>query len=246
MSNVSSVTAQTGEDEHASQTRTKQEVVPGTLPLPKLTCCATSSTAQLPSDVVSAASKGPPGLAATCTDSMGSPDGTPMTSPVFTMIEWKARLWAELTFIAMAPAPVNAASVGGSFQTADHVADSQPGAMESSQAVSVTVRTAAVAGLVGNHSTTEPTLEADPPTPVPMMLLGWSESPSGSAKIERTSSWALAEVTDTHVTAELKRHLRAFLEKWNREPTPFVWTNSAHALVRDHRKMLDRISRTTH
>jgi transposase len=45
---------------------------------------------------------------------------------------------------------------------------------------------------------------------------------------------------------ELKRHLRDFLEKWNREPTPFVWTKSAHAIVRDHRKMLARISRTEH
>jgi transposase len=45
---------------------------------------------------------------------------------------------------------------------------------------------------------------------------------------------------------ELKRHLRDFLEKWNRAPTPFVWTKSAHAIVRDHRKMLDRISRTEH
>lgn len=45
---------------------------------------------------------------------------------------------------------------------------------------------------------------------------------------------------------ELKKHLRAFIEKWNREPTPFVWTKPAHAIVRDHRKMLDRISRTAH
>lgn len=45
---------------------------------------------------------------------------------------------------------------------------------------------------------------------------------------------------------ELKRHLRSFLESWNRDPTPFVWTKSAHTIVRDHRKMLDRISRTAH
>jgi transposase len=42
----------------------------------------------------------------------------------------------------------------------------------------------------------------------------------------------------------LKKHLRAFLKDWNRDPTPFVWTKSAHTIVRDHRRMLARISRT--
>lgn len=46
--------------------------------------------------------------------------------------------------------------------------------------------------------------------------------------------------------AELKKHLRAFMEKWNRDPTPFEWTKSAHTIVRDHRKMLALISRTKH
>jgi transposase len=44
----------------------------------------------------------------------------------------------------------------------------------------------------------------------------------------------------------LKKHLRDFLDKWNRNPTPFVWTKPAHAIVRDHRKMRARISRTEH
>src|SRR6266567_5774823 len=45
---------------------------------------------------------------------------------------------------------------------------------------------------------------------------------------------------------ELKKHLRAFLAAWNADPTPFIWTKSAHKIVRDHRKMLDRISREEH
>jgi transposase len=44
----------------------------------------------------------------------------------------------------------------------------------------------------------------------------------------------------------LKQHLRAFLAAWNTDPTPFVWTKSAHKIVRDHRKMLERISREEH
>jgi transposase len=44
----------------------------------------------------------------------------------------------------------------------------------------------------------------------------------------------------------LKAHLRAFLASWNANPTPFVWTKKAHTVVRDHRKMLARISREEH
>jgi transposase len=44
----------------------------------------------------------------------------------------------------------------------------------------------------------------------------------------------------------LKKHIHAFLARWNEDPTPFVWTKSAHTIVRDHRKHLARISRKTH
>ena len=44
----------------------------------------------------------------------------------------------------------------------------------------------------------------------------------------------------------LKQHIRAFLASWNAQPTPFVWTKAAHTIVRDHRKMLARISREEH
>jgi transposase len=46
--------------------------------------------------------------------------------------------------------------------------------------------------------------------------------------------------------AALKTHLRDFLANWNRNPTPFVWTKTAHTIVRDHRKMVNRISREEH
>ena len=42
----------------------------------------------------------------------------------------------------------------------------------------------------------------------------------------------------------LRRHLTAFLADWNRNPTPFVWTKPAQAIIRHHRRMLARISRT--
>lgn len=46
--------------------------------------------------------------------------------------------------------------------------------------------------------------------------------------------------------AALRRHIEAFLQNWNQNPTPFVWTKSARRVVRDHRRMLARISRTEH
>ena len=44
----------------------------------------------------------------------------------------------------------------------------------------------------------------------------------------------------------LKKHIRAFLASWNTNPTPFTWTKSAHAVVRDHRKMIALVSRKEH
>lgn len=44
----------------------------------------------------------------------------------------------------------------------------------------------------------------------------------------------------------LRRHIEAFLRNWNKDPTPFVWTKSARRIVRDHRRMIARISRATH
>jgi transposase len=46
--------------------------------------------------------------------------------------------------------------------------------------------------------------------------------------------------------AALRRHIEAFLRNWNKNPTPFVWTRSARRIVRDHRRILARISRTEH
>jgi hypothetical protein len=47
-------------------------------------------------------------------------------------------------------------------------------------------------------------------------------------------------------TNALRQHIQAFLGNWNQNPTPFVWTKSAHRIVRDHRKLVARISRAGH
>lgn len=46
--------------------------------------------------------------------------------------------------------------------------------------------------------------------------------------------------------AALMRHIRDFLRAWNKNPTPFIWTKSAHRIVRNHNRTIARISRTEH
>jgi len=52
--------------------------------------------------------------------------------------------------------------------------------------------------------------------------------------------------TDLHSTRALPDHLRAYLRAWNRCPTPFAWTKPAQAIIRSHRRMLQRISTAVH
>jgi len=44
----------------------------------------------------------------------------------------------------------------------------------------------------------------------------------------------------------LREHIVAYMEAWNRNPTPFEWTKPARAIIRSHRRMLDRISTAVH
>ena len=46
--------------------------------------------------------------------------------------------------------------------------------------------------------------------------------------------------------AALMRHIQDFLRAWNDNPTPFVWTKSPHRIVRNHNRILARITRTVH
>ncbi|HEX7671028.1 MAG TPA: IS630 family transposase [Polyangiaceae bacterium] len=44
----------------------------------------------------------------------------------------------------------------------------------------------------------------------------------------------------------LRDHIEAYIASWNENPTPFIWTKPARAIIRSHRKMLDRISHAVH
>lgn len=44
----------------------------------------------------------------------------------------------------------------------------------------------------------------------------------------------------------LRAHIAAYMDNWNRAPTPFEWTKPARAIIASHRRMLDRISTAVH
>jgi transposase len=53
-----------------------------------------------------------------------------------------------------------------------------------------------------------------------------------------------------HTTMPSKRalrdHINAYMRGWNKSPTSFEWTKPAEAIIRSHRRMLDRISGSVH
>lgn len=44
----------------------------------------------------------------------------------------------------------------------------------------------------------------------------------------------------------LRDHIEAYVTGWNSNPTPFIWTKPAAAIIRSHRRMIDRISGAVH
>jgi len=53
-------------------------------------------------------------------------------------------------------------------------------------------------------------------------------------------------LTDFPSKRALREHLEAYLRQWNRSPTPFEWTKPARAIIKTHRRMLNRISTAVH
>jgi len=49
-------------------------------------------------------------------------------------------------------------------------------------------------------------------------------------------------VTNFPSKRALRDHIAAYMRDWNRNPTAFQWTKPAAAIIRSHRRMLDRIS----
>ncbi len=52
--------------------------------------------------------------------------------------------------------------------------------------------------------------------------------------------------TDFPNKKALRAHLASYIAAWNQDPTPFIWTKPAAAIIRSHRRMLDRISVPVH
>lgn len=53
-------------------------------------------------------------------------------------------------------------------------------------------------------------------------------------------------VTDFPSTKALRDHLHAYMRAWKKNPMPFAWTKPAEAIIRSHRRMLERISTAVH
>jgi transposase len=53
-------------------------------------------------------------------------------------------------------------------------------------------------------------------------------------------------VTDFPSKRALQDHLMAYLRAWNKNPTAFEWTKPARAIIKSHKRMLDRISTAVH
>jgi transposase len=52
--------------------------------------------------------------------------------------------------------------------------------------------------------------------------------------------------TDFPSKQALREHLAAYMRAWKKNPTPFVWTKPAAAIITSHRRMLERISTAVH
>jgi transposase len=52
--------------------------------------------------------------------------------------------------------------------------------------------------------------------------------------------------TDFPSKKALRDHIAAYMRSWNKSPTPFAWTKPAQAIIRSHRRMLERISTAVH
>jgi transposase len=52
--------------------------------------------------------------------------------------------------------------------------------------------------------------------------------------------------TDFPSKKALREHVTAYMRAWKKNPTPFVWTKPAAAIIKSHRRMLERISTAVH
>lgn len=70
------------------------------------------------------------------------------------------------------------------------------------------------------------------------------------AEPDRRVLWILTKqspsVTDFPTKRALMDRLTAYLRAWNKHPTPFEWTKPAQAIIKSHKRMLDRISTAVH
>jgi hypothetical protein len=53
-------------------------------------------------------------------------------------------------------------------------------------------------------------------------------------------------VSDFPSKTALRKHIDDYIAHWNENPTLFIWTKPAAAIIKSHRRMLERISHAVH
>ena len=71
----------------------------------------------------------------------------------------------------------------------------------------------------------------------------WLNQVEGSFGILAKQSLSLTNFASKKA---LRAHLNAYMHAWTKAPTPFAWTKPAQAIIRSHRRMLERISTAVH
>ena len=70
------------------------------------------------------------------------------------------------------------------------------------------------------------------------------------AALEVATGKVTHRVTERHTAADfiafMKKVVKAYMNGWNQNPTPFEWTKPAKAIIRARKRMLDRISTAVH
>ncbi len=83
-------------------------------------------------------------------------------------------------------------------------------------------------------------------------LVHFHFTPTSASWLNQVEGWfgilgkQSLSATGFNSKSALKAHIAAYLKQWNKNPTPFEWTKPANAIIKSHRRMLDRISTAVH
>jgi hypothetical protein len=78
------------------------------------------------------------------------------------------------------------------------------------------------------------------------LIVGTASAAPATGPFSRILAKQSLSVTDFASKRALQEHLVAYQRAWNKKPTSFEWTKPARAIIKSHKRMLDRISTAVH